>query len=101
MSSEQGLELHLISRRDDARAWEHCRARLEAGRQVEVVLCHDAVLETETTVQAALGEKERQAVVVLACAEDAQQRKVAERWALIDYSGIIERCVVAVQVTSW
>ncbi|MGC1184138.1 MAG: hypothetical protein WBA31_03170 [Candidatus Dormiibacterota bacterium] len=91
----------MISRREDARAWEHCRARMDAGFRVEVVLCHDAVLETEATVQSALGEKGTNEIVVLACAEDAQQRKVAERWALVDYPGIIERCVAAVQVTSW
>lgn len=101
MSSEPGLELHLISRREDRRAWQHCRARADAGGRVEVVLLHDAVLETEATAQSSLGEKGSPKVVVLACAEDARQRKVEERWALIDYPGIIERCAAAAQVTSW
>lgn len=101
MSSESASELHLVSRRSDFRAWQHCRARAKAGARVEVVLIHDAVLETEVTVAAALGEEETSKVAVMACTDDAKQRKVEERWALIDYLGIIERCAAADQVTTW
>jgi hypothetical protein len=95
------MELHLVSRHSDQRAWEHFRARLAAGAIVEIVLLHDAVMETEVTVGAALGGLEPAELVVMACSEDATRRKVAERWALIDYSGIIDRCVKAEKVTSW
>lgn len=101
MSSEPALELHLVSRRSDRRAWQHCRARAEAGGRLEVVLLHDAVLETEAGLAAALGEEQTPKVAVMACSEDAQQRRVQERWALVDYAGIIERCAAADQVTSW
>ncbi|MGC2192009.1 MAG: hypothetical protein WA751_06720 [Candidatus Dormiibacterota bacterium] len=101
MSSEAVLELHLVSRRADHRAWHHLRTRSEAGARLEVVLLHDAVLETEATVTAALGETEMLKVTVMACTNDATQRKVEERWALIDYAGIIARSVAADQVTSW
>jgi len=101
LSSKPSLELHLVSCRSDRRAWQHCRARVEAGSRVEVVLIHDAVLETEASVAEAWGGKEPPNLAVMACANDATQRKVEERWALIDYGGIIERCLAADQVTSW
>ncbi|MGA7173068.1 MAG: hypothetical protein WB020_05765 [Candidatus Dormiibacterota bacterium] len=90
-----------MSRRADHRAWHHLRKRSEAGARLEVVLLHDAVLETEATVKAELGETETPKVTVMACADDATQRKVLERWALIDYAGIIDRSAAANQVTSW
>jgi hypothetical protein len=92
------MELHLVSRLSDLRAWEHCRARIEAGVMVEVVLLHDAVLETEATVGAAV---ESSKLVLMACSVDAQRRRVEERWAVIDYAGIIDRCVKAEKVVSW
>jgi len=95
------MELHLVSRRSDQRAWEHFRARIGAGAIVEVVLLHDAVLETEASVGAALGSVEDSKPVVMACAEDSKRRQIEERWALVDYSGIIDRCVRAEKVTSW
>lgn len=101
MSSEPARELHLVSRRSDLRAWRHCRARVDGGSLVEVVLIHDAVLETEASVAELLGPKQLDKVAVMACTDDAIQRRVGERWALIDYAGIIERCTVADQVTSW
>jgi hypothetical protein len=64
-------------------------------------LLHDAVLETEATISAALGEVEPTRVVVMACAEDARRRQVEERWPLIDYQGIIASCAGAARVTSW
>lgn len=72
-----------------------------AGSRVQVILIHDAVLETEETVAEALGAQQRTRVAVMACSQDARQRRVEERWALIDYAGIIERCAAADQVTSW
>jgi translation initiation factor 2 gamma subunit (eIF-2gamma) len=95
------MELHLVSRRSDQRAWEHVRARIDAGAMVEVVLLHDAVLETEASVGAALESVEPSKLVLMACAEDSKRRQVEERWALIDYAGIIARCVTAEKVTSW
>jgi hypothetical protein len=95
------MELHLVSRRSDRRAWEHVRALIGAGAIVEVVLLHDAVLETEASVGAALGSVEASKLVLMACAEDSRRRQIEERWALIDYSGIIDRCVKAEKVTSW
>lgn len=68
---------------------------------VEVVLLHDAVLETEVTVGAALGGVEPSKLVLMACSQDAKRRQVEERWALIDYSGIIDLCVRAEKVTTW
>ncbi|MGH7639572.1 MAG: hypothetical protein ACREN7_02675 [Candidatus Dormibacteria bacterium] len=102
MSSEAGIELHLVSRLGDRRAWSHCRARAEAGARVEVVLLQDAVLEQglETAVAAWEGGPGRE-MVVLACAADAMRRGVEERWALIDYAAIIDRCAVASRVVSW
>jgi len=95
------MELHLLSRRSDLRAWEHLRARIDAGAMVEIVLLHEAVMETEVTVGAALGGLDPSKLVVMASSEAATRRRVAERWALIDYSGIIDRCVKAEKVTSW
>ncbi|MGA8206921.1 MAG: hypothetical protein WB801_08575 [Candidatus Dormiibacterota bacterium] len=95
------MELYLVSRRSDQRAWEHFRARVEAGAKVEVVLLHDAVLETEATVSAALESLEPSRLVLMACAEDARRRQIEERWALIDYARIIDRCVTAEKVISW
>ncbi|MGH7641744.1 MAG: hypothetical protein ACRENX_01785 [Candidatus Dormibacteria bacterium] len=100
MSSERPLELHLVTRRADLRAWGHLRVRLEGGGRQAVILLHDAVLETEEGVARALGE-EGSKVVVMACAADAEQRRVTERWVLVDYPGIIECCAAATQVTSW
>ncbi|HEY6538354.1 MAG TPA: hypothetical protein VI138_04855 [Candidatus Dormibacteraeota bacterium] len=101
MSSEPVSELHLISRRSDERAWAVCRSRAEAGAHVEVVLIHDAVLETESTLSELLGEADPPAVTILACSEDAIRRKVEERWALIDYAGVIDHCARAARVTTW
>lgn len=101
MSSEPSIELHVVSRRSDLRAWQHCRARVDTGSAIEVVLIHDAVLETETSLAEAFGTAGTSELVVMACADDAKQRRVEERWALIDYVGIIERCAAARQVTSW
>lgn len=95
------MELNLVNRRSDQRYWDCCRARIQAGAMVEVVLLHDAVMETEATVRAALGGLEPPGLVVMACSDDAKRRRVEERWALIDYSGIIDRCVKAEKVTSW
>ena len=95
------MELQLVSRLSDRRAWEYCQARIEAGAIVEVVLLHDAVLETEATMGAALGGREPSKLVLMACSDDARRRQVEERWALIDYAGIIDRCVKAEKVTSW
>ncbi|HVC39629.1 MAG TPA: hypothetical protein VNH20_06635 [Candidatus Dormibacteraeota bacterium] len=95
------MELHLISRLHEQRAWEVCRARAESGIPIELVLLHDAVLETEAKAAAILGERASANVVVMACAEDALARRVGERWAVIDYRGIIGRCVLAERVTSW
>jgi hypothetical protein len=95
------MELHLVSRRSDQRPWDVCRARIESGAIVEVVLLHDAVLETEATVSAALGGAEPSKLVVMACADDSRRRQIEQRWAMIDYSGIIERCVTADKVISW
>jgi hypothetical protein len=95
------VELQLVSRLSDHRAWAHCRARIEAGAIVEVVLLHDAVLETEATVGASVGGVEPAQLALMACSEDAKRRQVEERWALIDYSGIIDRCVKAEKVISW
>ncbi|MGH7666066.1 MAG: hypothetical protein ACREN1_01960 [Candidatus Dormibacteria bacterium] len=101
MSSELPVELHLISRLADDRAWRSCRRRAETGSRVRVVLFHDAVLETEERVADALGGGDHPQVVVLACAADALRRRVGERWALIDYPEIIRSCAAASQVTSW
>jgi hypothetical protein len=68
---------------------------------VEVVLLHDAVLETAATVAAAVGSVDPSKLVVMACSDDARTRQVEERWALIDYSGIIGRCEIAEKVISW
>ncbi|MFZ0995994.1 MAG: hypothetical protein WAO09_08475 [Candidatus Dormiibacterota bacterium] len=90
-----------MSRRSDHRAWAHIRARIEAGAMVEVVLLHDAVLETELSVGNALGIVEPSQLVLMACAEDSRRRQVEERWALIEYAGIIDRCATADKVISW
>jgi|GEM_PF-2643339 len=95
------MELQLISRRSDPQALPHCRARIAAGAMVEVVLLHDAVLETEATMAAALGSADPSKLVVMASADDARRRQVEERWALLDYSGIIGRCAIAEKVISW
>lgn len=95
------MELHLVSRRGDRRAWDFVRARSSAQRSVEVVLLHDAVLETAASVGDSLGAVDHPEVVVMACAQDARRRLVEERWALIDYDGIIARCSLADKVTSW
>ncbi|MGA7086934.1 MAG: hypothetical protein WA695_07800 [Candidatus Dormiibacterota bacterium] len=95
------MELYLVDRRSNQRAWESGRARIEAGAMVEVVLLHDAVLETEATLAAALGGAVPSKLVLMACSDDAKRRQVEERWALIDYPGIIDRCVKAEKVTSW
>ncbi|HUY56706.1 MAG TPA: hypothetical protein VMV12_02630 [Candidatus Micrarchaeaceae archaeon] len=95
------MELHMVSRLNDHRAWDHIRAQALAGAEVQVLLLHDAVLETEASVARALGEPESNKVVVMACVEDATRRQVPERWALVDYAGIIQRCVAADKVTTW
>lgn len=95
------MELHLVSRRADQRAWEFVRARSGAGAPVEVVLIHDAVLETEATIAVWSGAGDHPQVVVMACAADARRRQVEERWALIDYDGMIARCSLAEKVTTW
>jgi hypothetical protein len=101
LSSDSRVELQLVSRLGDWRAWDVCRARAQAGATVQVVLIHDAVLETAAGIQAALGEDCPNGVEVTACAADARRRRVAERWALVDYPEIIERCAAAARVTSW
>jgi|HubBroStandDraft_1064217.scaffolds.fasta_scaffold835722_2 hypothetical protein len=68
---------------------------------VEVVLLHDAVLETEATIAAAVGPTDASKLVLMASAQDAGRRQVEERWPLIDYSGIIDRCAIADKVISW
>jgi sulfur transfer complex TusBCD TusB component (DsrH family) len=95
------MELHLVSRRSDQRAWEHFRARINAGAMVEVVLLHDAVLETEASLRAVLESVEPSKLVLMACADDAKRRQIEERWALIDYPGIIDRCATAEKVITW
>jgi hypothetical protein len=95
------VELHLVSRLADRRVWDLCRARSAEGATVEVVLMHDAVLETESSISETLGDQDGPKVAVMACAEDARRRQVEERWALIDYAGIIDRCAAAEKVTSW
>ena len=86
--------LHLITRLGDELAWAACAAEAAAGTAVEVVLLHDAVLEP-----APLARDER--LVVLAGAEDARRRGVAERWVLVDYAELVNRCVVAAAVVCW
>jgi hypothetical protein len=95
------MELQLVSRLSDQRAWEYCRARIEAGAMVEVVLLHDAVLETEATLGTAVGGVPPSKLALMACSDDAKRRQVEERWAMIDYDGIIDRCVKAEKVISW
>ncbi|MGA2872910.1 MAG: hypothetical protein ABSF27_04910 [Candidatus Dormibacteria bacterium] len=101
MYSENGVELQLVSQLGDRRAWDHCRRRATAGERIQVVLLHDAVLETEATISEALGEVDSTRLVVMACAEDARRRQVEERWPLIDYQGIIASCAGAARVVSW
>ncbi len=101
MSSDRGAELHLVTRRGERRAWDHCRRRLEAGHTLEVILLHDAVLETWTSVQALVGEAGGEALSVFAGAEDARRRRVEERWPLADYAQIIASCARARQVIAW
>ena len=53
---------------------------------IEVILLHDAVLETEASIAAAWGGEAPPPVTVLACADDAN----GARWrnaALVDYAG--------------
>ncbi len=80
-----------------------CRHRQAAGSLVRVVLLHDAVLETEVRIRRYLDlpESSTMALTVLACARDAISRGVGERWALIDYQGIIKLSAASQPVISW
>jgi hypothetical protein len=101
LSSEPALALHLVSCLSDQRAWDACRAQAAQGVAVEVVLIHDAVLETEASIALSVGGPEVSGLTVLACADDAKRRKVEERWALIGYAEMIDRCSSASTVTCW
>ncbi|MHB8330834.1 MAG: hypothetical protein ACYDEA_01385 [Candidatus Dormibacteria bacterium] len=103
LSSEPAPELYLITRLGDERAWSMCRRRQVAGPLVRVVLLHDAVLETEVRIRRylAVAESSTLPLTVLACARDAIGRGVEERWALIDYQGIIKLSAASHPVISW
>ena len=92
--AEPRRRLHLIARLADQLAWAACAAEAAAGMVVEVVLLHDAVLEP------APGPGP-EGMVVLAGAADARRRGVAERWALVDYAELVNRCVAADAVVCW
>ncbi len=95
--------LHLVTKRGDARAWRLIAAAADSDQDVFAVLLQDAVLETPAALEQALGSSLHQLgrLSVLACRADALARGAAERWALVDYPGIVELVAAASPVISW
>lgn len=82
--------LHIIKENNDKRAIELAETQREQGKDVTLILIHDAVLSAPQT-----------SVKVFACQDDVAARGIDTGVELVDYNAIIDLVFACDSVTCW
>ncbi len=95
-------DVHIISRRDDARAWSAVASSCRQGRLTTVVLTGEAVRETASSIADLLpGLGAEAAPVVVALGPHLGSPGGGESWERTDYLGAVDLLAHSAAAVAW